>query len=412
MAFLVVRPVQEDGWHLYGGKAPDRPGARNGPLRERDRVLAERPALERRLLAALAAAPSRIPVIVGGCGTGRTTLLTRLRERLGPNTEYIDVERIATTPEGFFSSATRTTRYHVPEFREGAESGSAKMAFERICQFLTHARTDTGDAVTFLLDEALEVRTFESFPGLRGALRDFWHALCDTSNRFVLSTRFMTRTLRLFRDAPGRFEFVHLPPLTPTEVTAALAGLDLGTDDQRAELARVMHALTDGRPRYLRLLAESTAAMGVGDPVSALAAQLAPDAPLSMACRFSYELRLHRARGYGALKAILQVLATEEPLTLTEVSQRIGRTPGSTKDYLSWLEDVDLLKVQHKRYRFTDPLLRLWVQLHGQARPPSDEDLSRGAQEYAVGRFPYIEPIVPVTKPLPQAPSWNLIEID
>ena len=65
--------------------------------------------------------------------------------------------------------------------------------------------------------------------------------------------------------------------------------------------------------------------------------------PARQTCRFCYELRLHRARGYGALKAILEVLAEEEPLTLTEIAQRLRRTPGSTKDYLSWLEDVDLI---------------------------------------------------------------------
>ena len=42
-------------------------------------------------------------------------------------------------------------------------------------------------------------------------------------------------------------------------------------------------------------------------------------------------LRLHKARGYGALKAILEILAEEEPLTLTEVAHRLHRTPGSTK---------------------------------------------------------------------------------
>ena len=33
------------------------------------------PGFERRLSAALDAAPSRIPVVLGGCGTGRTWLL-------------------------------------------------------------------------------------------------------------------------------------------------------------------------------------------------------------------------------------------------------------------------------------------------------------------------------------------------
>ena len=80
-----------------------------------------------------------------------------------------------------------------------------------------------------------------------------------------------------------------------------------------------------------------------------------------------YELRLHRARGYGALKAILDVLAEEEPLTLTEIALRLRRTPGSTKDYLSWLEDVDLIVSRQKRYSFADPMMRLWVRLHCRA---------------------------------------------
>ena len=384
-------------------------------------MLAERPAIERRILTALAAAPPRIPVIVGGCGSGRTSLLRRLQQSLEPETEYIDVERIATTPEGFFSSITRASRCQTPDLPPGQENArSPRAAFDHVCNFLEHARTPTGTSVTFLLDEVLEIRTFESFPGLRGVLRELWRTLCESPNRFVLTTRFVTRTQRLFRDAPERFEFVHLPPLTPSEVATALTRLDIGdTNDERFELARIIHALSDGRPLYLRLLAEATAAMGAGDPVSALAAQLAPGAPLSTACRFCYELRLHRARGYGALKAILQVLSREEPLTLTEIAQRLCRTPGSTKDYLSWLEDVDLLIARQKRYSFADPVLRLWVRLHGQATPPREEDLAREAQEYAVNRFPYMEPAMAIAEP-PVASTegagrdraWGMIEID
>ena len=75
----------------------------------------------------------------------------------------------------------------------------------------------------------------------------------------------------------------------------------------------------------------------------------APNGQLTTICRFCYELRLHRARGYGALKAILDVLAEEEPLTLTEIALRLRRTPGSTKDYLSWLEDVDLIALDRSQ---------------------------------------------------------------
>ena len=131
---------------------------------------------------------------------------------------------------------------------------------------------------------------------------------------------------------------------------------------------------------------------GAPDPISALTALLVGnDGALSHWCRFCYELRLHRARGYGALKAILDILAEEEPLTLTEISQRLHRTPGSTKDYLSWLEDVDLVTSRQKRYSFTDPLLRLWVRLHCRPTPPTDDEVAREVQRYALARVPQRE---------------------
>ena len=121
-----------------------------------------------------------------------------------------------------------------------------------------------------------------------------------------------------------------------------------------------------------------------------------------------------------ALKAILQILSNEEPLTLTGISQRLERTPGSTKDYLSWLADVDLLNVRQKRYCFADPVLRLWVRLHGHATPPNEEDLAREVQEYAVSRFPYMEPgsvsrnqpVSAENQPTNRDRAWNLVEID
>ena len=127
---------------------------------------------------------------------------------------------------------------------------------------------------------------------------------------------------------------------------------------------------------------------GVDDPIGALAALLAPGGRLARHCGFSYELRLHRARGYGALKAILEILAEEEGLTLTEISHRLQRTPGSTKDYLSWLEDVDLVASRQKRYSYTDSLLRVWVRLHCRASAPSEDDLAREVHRYALPRLP------------------------
>ena len=126
---------------------------------------------------------------------------------------------------------------------------------------------------------------------------------------------------------------------------------------------------------------------GSADPVSALAAVMAPGGSLAARCARSYELRLHHARGYGTLKAIIDILAEEQPLTLSEIASRLRRTPGSTRDYLSWLEDVDLVSAEAKRYTLSDPLLRLWVRLYCRAIPPGEEVVAREAQEYALGRL-------------------------
>ena len=357
--------------------------------------LTARPATERRLLAALEAGPPRVPVVVGGCGSGRTSLLERLRERLGPATVLVDLERTATTPERCLSSVLGALRGHAASPDGGEPAPGARTAFDRLCRLFARARGTEGGPVTFLMDEILEIRTFESFPGLRNAFARFRQSLCDSRNRFVLTTRFAARTVRLFRDSTGPFEFVHLPGLTPAEVRTVLADLGLdGAEHRRRDTAGLVHALTAGRPRYVRLIAEAAAARGAG-PVDALAAGMRPGAHLATACRLSCELRLHRARGRGALAAILHVLAADEPLRLTEIAARLGRTPGAARDYLGSLQDVDLIEARGNRYRYVDPLLRLWVRLHARAAPPGDEALSRGVREYAASRIPELAPGAP-----------------
>jgi len=379
-------------------------------------MLTSRTTLTRRILSALDVSPSRIPVLVGGCGSGRTTLLHQLRDRLGrTSAQFIDVERTATTPERFLRAVVTASPFPVSE---PAPAG-ARSAFEATLGFFGRAKTGGSETATFLLDEFLELRTFESFPGLRRVLHELVDGLAASGNRFVLTSRYTARTLRILRDRSSRFEVIHMPSLTVEETSDIL-----GPSEQDAEFtARTVQALADGRPSYVAALADELAIMRdhggpAGDPISALASLLAPGGRLAKQCEFAYELRLHRARGYGALKAILEILAEEEGLTLTEISLRLQRTPGSTKDYLSWLEDVDLVTSRQKRYSFTDPLLRVWVRLHCRASAPTEDDLAREAHRYALPRLPQQEPAA--QQPQPEAAyamvtagsATGLIEID
>ncbi len=397
-------------------------------------MIPERPSLERRVLAALdgsSGGGTRIPVVLGGCGTGRTSLLLRLRDLVGRDSaQYVDVERIATTPERCLKAVRDASPFPpVPYGHADVIESGARGAFDATLAFMDTARAAGGAPATFLLDEFLELRTFESFPGLRTVLRDLLGALGSSGNRFVLTTRYTARAHRLLRDAPSQFEIIPVAPLTTAEIrttlpaapaSRTLSGLIEDEDDRaRDDLARLVHAISDGRPSYARMLAEASATMaprGTVDPVSALSALLAPSGIIATACRFSYELRLHRARGYGALKAILDVLAEEEPLTLTEIALRLRRTPGSTKDYLSWLEDVDLIVSRQKRYSFTDPMMRLWVRLHCHSAPPTEEDIAREVHAYVLTRLPAAEPALALAGG-PEGVAerdkpWGIIEID
>ncbi len=227
-------------------------------------------------------------------------------------------------------------------------------------------------------------------------LHELVDGLAASGNRFVLTSRYTARALRLLRDRSARFEVIHMPPLTAEDTLdilglagAACAATRTTPSTSRAPCRR---SPTAG-PAYVRAIADELRRDARARRRRRRSARSRrcwrPTAGCRKQCGFCYELRLHRARGYGALKAILEILAEEEGLTLTEISHRLQRTPGSTKDYLSWLEDVDLVTSRQKRYSFTDPLLRVWVRLHCRATAPTEDDLAREIHRYALPRLPH-----------------------
>jgi hypothetical protein len=357
-------------------------------------MMAPGSAIDVRVLSAVDAEPSRIPVILGGDGTGRSTILRRLRDGLGADrAQYVDLERTLTTPERLLGELLSGTRFEWS--RDEPADSTPGAAFESVLRFLTTARPPRGGPAVFLLDEILELRMLDSFPGLRGITSRALDVLAHSANRFVFSTRHVSRALRLLRDASDRYLVLHAPPVAEVEVAEAITALDGVRPSDALDFARAAVLLADGRQAYVSAIVQQLGAdvRGNPDPVAALAELMSGGGALAARCCHSYEMRLHRARGYGALKAILDILSKEEPLTLTEIALRLRRTPGSTKDYLSWLEDVDLVRSHQKRYAITDPLLRLWIRLHCKPEPPSDEAVAREVQRYAASRLPAAEPV-------------------
>jgi hypothetical protein len=347
------------------------------------------PSIDQRITATLRDDSRRIPVVVGLSGAGRTSLLHRLLQAIGPQeAQYVNVERTATTPERFLAALTASS-----PFVDAAQTppvSSPRQAFDAVLAYFTATHGVEDRPVTFLLDEVLEFRTFESFPGLRRALPELLAVVAASPNRFVLTSRYPTRIERALAGASPQYAVVPMPTLGPAELSQMLAdrsdaGVARGADSHADGLARLVASVSGGRPSYARAIADALEAAPPGgpDPMTALVSAVGPAAGVWSLCAFDYEMRLHRARGYGALKAILEILSEQEPLTLTDVSQRMGRTPGSTKDYLSWLEDVDLVAVHRKRYRFRDPLLRLWVRLYCHSTPPTGDTIDSEVRQFA-----------------------------
>jgi len=80
-------------------------------------------------------------------------------------------------------------------------------------------------------------------------------------------------------------------------------------------------------------------------------------------CRYVLEDSLQRTRGETMPPAVLQVLSREtEGLTLTRLARALKRPTGGIRQVLNWLMEVDLIQQRaDKTYVFRDPVLQLWV---------------------------------------------------
>ena len=161
---------------------------------------------------------------------------------------------------------------------------------------------------------------------------------------------------------------IELPPLT-AEDTQALTTKIIGRPLNPAAQAE-LYTYTGGHPFYVTALVERLRELAPDEPEAISPEQVAQAFVLETLgargqiynyCRYLYDISLQKARGYAALKSLLQILAEEDGLTLTQAASRLHRRPSSVQDYLRWLIDVDLLVIREQHYFYRDTVLRYWV---------------------------------------------------
>lgn len=223
-----------------------------------------------------------------------------------------------------------------------------------------------------VFDEFQEIRTLANFPNSRNVIALFRAELQSQSDiQYILAGSAVSVLTALLSDpkSPLFAQFTRLPlgPFT-RDKTAQLAGKV--APELEPDLLPLVHSLTGGHPFYVTALCRRlvTLVEVLDRPMTAdtvkqamVIETLAPLGRIYDFCRYVYELSLQKATGYGSLKAVLQMLSTEEGLTASQVARRLRVTAATASDYLRWLREVDLIVERDKRYYFRDLVLRFWV---------------------------------------------------
>ena len=247
--------------------------------------------------------------------------------------------------------------------------GILRLAFE----FPEELAQLAGCKFMLIFDEFQEIETLTNFQDSQNVIALFRAAMQTQSQvLYILAGSAITAMTKLIADHRSPL-FVHFSqmPITPfaPQDTAALAAKLLG-GELAEDVAQAIHRLTGGHPFYVTTLSERLRRLVEtgGWALNADAVQcafiietLSSAGRIYSFCRYVYDLSLQKARGYGSLKATLQVLATEEGLTSSQVARALRVTPGSARDYLKWLRDVDLVVERERAYFFQDPVMRYWV---------------------------------------------------
>ena len=227
--------------------------------------------------------------------------------------------------------------------------------------------------LVLILDEFQEIRTLIHYPNSQNVLALLRAEMQSQSGILYLLAGSAVSVLTDLLSSPNSPLFAQFTRLAVEafnrEASTALARKL--TDEQAApDLLPLIHSLTNGHPFYITALCRRLMNLVevAHHPMDAdtvkqafLVETLAPHGRIYDFCRYVYDLSLQQAAGYGALKAVLQILATEEGLTASQVARKLHVTNGSASDYLRWLREVDLVSEHDHAYSYRDPVLRFWV---------------------------------------------------
>ena len=294
--------------------------------------------------------------------------VTTERSEQGEMDEFLTTARLLRSTAMSVPAVSQTAASFASEFAQSKPDTAliVKQAFD----FPQRLARDLNKKIILFIDEFPEITVLSHYPQIDDPLKLFRASLiaqpdvavvCAGSAVHAMEAMFTENSSPLFL----QFEMLSLAPFT-REQTLQLANKLL--DNPSSPAARQIHRLSFGHPFYVTAIVQRMRRMVTTTTVDAntvkqafILETLSSDGQIYNYCRYLYDVSLHKARGYGILKAILQLLSEEENLPLSEIARRIQKSPAATRGYLRWLQEVDLVSEEAKLYFYIDPVLRYWV---------------------------------------------------
>lgn len=317
---------------------------------------------------------------------------------------YINLEEIAETPEDFvlkfigwhlywhYAKGDRlpVTFLHLPSLLFEVNDRELRDALIPVIHELEKAKPDrqrllqecfsfsgtlagfTQKRVLLFLDEFQEIGNLTNFDQTKNILK-LMRGIKDRSDNvtYCISGSIVSEMEWITRDnnSPLFNQFTHIPirPYSRDESRELICKFMPGLDNRYIGL---LHHLSSGYPFHLvQLLRKTLLFTERGESPSEslvkrafISEVLSPNGLIHSYCAYVYNVSLHRARGYGVLKSLLDTIAVaHEPMSQSDLARRLKMTQGAVRINLKELQAIGLLSERDRKYYYIDPVLRYWV---------------------------------------------------
>ena len=290
-----------------------------------------------------------------------------LAKKAGDIDQYLTLPRLLASEAMSVKSVATTAGTIANEL--GRTQPDSAFILKQAFDFPQKLASELNKKLILYLDEFTEIDVLSHYPNIDEPLKNFRASMQAQSDiAYVVAGSAISALEKMIRDHSSplflQFETLELAPFT-REATQELVSKIIPNIDPLA--CRHIHRLSFGHPFYIPAIARRTVRLTNDIPdvekvnQAFILETLSRDGQIYNYCRYLYDISLQKARGYGILKGILQVLAEEEELTLSEIARRIKKSPSATQSYLRWLMEVSLISEEEKVYFYRDPVLRYWV---------------------------------------------------